>query len=98
MGGLRHKSAIRTSYVIHSNQFCSKADCASFNFKEGAMLTEGVERGHSAHRQAARTAAIVPRLMSANGSCVDGAHGSRDFLVVSLRSGASHVYGLFVRR
>jgi len=32
------------------------------------------------------------------GSCVDGAHGSRDFLVVSLRSGASHVYGLFVRR
>ena len=32
------------------------------------------------------------------GSCVDGAHGSRDFLVLSLRSGASHVSGLFVRR
>ena len=38
------------------------------------MLTEGVERGHSAHRQAARTAAIVPRLMSANGSNCDAAY------------------------
>ena len=32
------------------------------------------------------------------GSCVDGARGSRVFLAISLRSGASHVSGLFVRR
>ena len=32
------------------------------------------------------------------GSCVDGAHGSRDFLTFCLGSGASHVSGLFVRR
>src|SRR5262249_37529832 len=31
------------------------------------------------------------------GSCVDGTHGSRDFLVFCLRSGASHVSGLFAR-
>ena len=31
------------------------------------------------------------------GSCVDGAHGSRDFLAFCLRSGASHVSGLFAR-
>ena len=36
--------------------------------------------------------------MYALASCVDGVHGSRDFLVLSLRSGASHVSGLFVRR
>jgi hypothetical protein len=33
-----------------------------------------------------------------SGSCVDGARGSRDFLAISLRSGASHVSGLFARR
>src|SRR5262249_36645310 len=31
------------------------------------------------------------------GSCVDGTHGSRDFLAFFLRSGASHVSGLFAR-
>ena len=38
------------------------------------------------------------RLDFCSGSCVDDAHGSRDFLVLSLRSGASHVSGLLVRR
>jgi len=31
--GLRHKSAIRTDYAIHSNGFCSTAHYASSDFK-----------------------------------------------------------------
>ena len=38
------------------------------------------------------------RLDDRCGSCVDGTHGSRDFLAFCLRSGASHVSGLFAIR
>jgi hypothetical protein len=48
-------------------------------------------RGPARHDISQRT----PKVCS--GSCVDGARGSRNFLAFSLRSGASHVSGLFAR-
>jgi hypothetical protein len=44
-GGLRHKSAIRTGYAIHSSRFCSKAHYTSFNSKRRSTLTKGTKEG-----------------------------------------------------
>src|SRR6476661_8614959 len=75
------------------------------NFRTWPLADEGVNGPNSCSAQLHRRLVLqfcnvsVERvLFVGSGSCVDDARGSRVLLAVSLRSGASHVSGLFARR